>query len=299
MGAVSRAVLTSRVVQTARGPIEVADAGTPSGPVLLVLHGMPGDYRQGRSVVDDVGDTARVLLVSRPGYGRSPLSSGRSPSAMADLYAALLDALGVDRAVVLGISGGGPSAYSFAVQHPSRCAGLLQCCAVAAHVIEAPVVMRRMAAVPGLWSVLATVARGVARVRPPQVPSDDEATPAERALLDAPGVRDALAEFTRDTPTWLSGRGLRNDTRQLRAVTAPQPWPAGAVVPTVVLHGSADELVTLANAEAYVALVPGAQLEVLDGIGHAVPLFARAHLAERLRELLASSAPVPPTPGRA
>jgi len=259
--------------------------------VLLVVHGMPGDHRQGITLLEDLGDVARVLLVSRPGYGRTPLSSGRSPQQQADLWAALLDALGIEQAVVAGISGGGPSSYAFAAQHPSRCRGLVLVCAVAAHVLPVPVGMRRLAAVPGLWPLLATLTRLVARVREPVVGTDF--TPAELLVLEE--NRPALERFTRDSPTWLSGTGLRNDVRQLHAATTAQH---GVTAPTLVLHGSADEVVPLASAEAYAELVPGATLEVLDGLGHAVPLFARSLLAQRIRDLL-SSAPDRPTPGTA
>jgi hypothetical protein len=47
-------------------------------------------------------------------------------------------------------------------------------------------------------------------------------------------------------------------------------------------------VVPLANAEAYAALT-GAQVEVLDDLGHVLPLFARQRLTERLTALLATS----------
>ena len=119
---------------------------------------------------------------------------------------------------------------------------------------------------------------------PPAPPTD--LTPAERAALESPGVREALEEFTRDTPTWLSGVGLRNDTQQLQRAQL-RLWPDGAVVPTLVLHGDADEVVPIASAEEYARLVPGATLEVLEGYGHAVPLFARSLVVDRLRTMLA------------
>ena len=279
------------VVSTSAGRVEVHDSGGP-GPVLLVLHGIPGDYRQGVTVLEDLGPTARVLLVSRPGYGRTPLSSGRTAEQQADLCAALLDALGIETAVVLGISGGGPAAYAFANRHPDRCTGLLLCCAVAAHVLEVPVGMRRLAAVPGAWRLLAWVGRVAARRRPPAVP--DDLTASERAQLSDPAVSAALDRFLRDTPTWTRGVGLRNDCRQLVAAVE-QPW-CGQPVPTVVLHGEADEVVPVANAREHARLVPGASLEVLPDLGHALPLFARSLLTERLRGLLSSS-PARPTPG--
>jgi hypothetical protein len=60
-------MLTARKVATTKGLIEVAETG--KGPAVLVVHGMPGDWRQARTVAEDVGDHARVLLASRPGYG--------------------------------------------------------------------------------------------------------------------------------------------------------------------------------------------------------------------------------------
>src|SRR5690606_1735279 len=62
---------------------------------------------------------------SRPGYLDTPLSSGASFQAQADLYAALLDELGVEKTVVLGASGGGHAALQFAIRHPDRTLGLL------------------------------------------------------------------------------------------------------------------------------------------------------------------------------
>ncbi len=59
--------------------------------------------------------------MSRPGYLGTPLASGRSPADQARLYAALLGALGVRRAAVLAVSGGGPSALEFARLFPERC----------------------------------------------------------------------------------------------------------------------------------------------------------------------------------
>jgi len=279
------------VLRTARGPVQVLDGGRPDGPVVLVVHGMPGDYRQGVTLLEDLGDVARVLLVSRPGYGKTPLSSGRSPQQQGDLWAALLDELGIEQALVVGVSGGGPSSYAFAAQHPTRCSGLVLLCAVAAHVFPVPVVMRRLAVVPGLWPLLATLARGRARIKPPVVGTDF--TTAELLVIEE--CRPALERFTRDTPTWLSGTGLRNDVRQLHAATTAL---TGVTAPTLVLHGSADELVPMASAEAYAELVPGAVLEVLDGLGHAIPLFARSLVAQRVRAML-SSAPDRSTPGTA
>lgn len=284
------AALTPRVVGTARGPVEVATWG--EGPALLVSHGIAGDWRQARTVAEDLADRARVLLVTRPGYGRTPLASGRSFVDQAALYAALLDALELDRAVVLGISGGGPSAYAFAAGHPGRCAGLVLCCAVRASGEEVPAVMapmRRLAAVPGVWSALATLARAVSAVQRGlghrAAPDLAACTPVEQQLLARPEVLAALQRFEADREVMLRGTGLRNDTKQFDI--PPPTWPVGVEIPTRVLHGDLDDVVPVSHAHQYAAEIPGARLAVLPGLGHVVPLFARAEMNAALTELLA------------
>ena len=54
----------------------------------------------------------------------TPLQSGRTPQDQADLYAAILDTLDIERAVVLGFSSGGPSAVHFAARYPDRTTSL-------------------------------------------------------------------------------------------------------------------------------------------------------------------------------
>ena len=277
--------LTARRMLTVRGPIELAEAG--QGPAVLVVHGMPGDWRQARTVAEDLSERARVLLVSRPGYGRTPLRTGRTPQEQASGYVALLDALDIERAVVLGISGGGPSSFAFASLFPDRCQGLLLSCAVTPHLMTPPAVMLRLAAVPGAWRAAAGLTRLIARYGDPKPPDLSPLTATERVLAADPLVLADLVRFEAERPLTMRGQGLRNDTRQL-AARREIPWGAAQLVPTVVLHGDADEVVPLVHAEAYAAAVPGARLEVLAGYGHAVPLFARARVAQLLGELLDS-----------
>jgi pimeloyl-ACP methyl ester carboxylesterase len=63
--------------------------------------------------------------MSRFGYLRTPLPADASAAAQADAHACLLDALNIRRAVVFGVSAGGPSAMQFALRHPERTAALV------------------------------------------------------------------------------------------------------------------------------------------------------------------------------
>ncbi|HEX2336494.1 MAG TPA: alpha/beta fold hydrolase, partial [Hyphomicrobiaceae bacterium] len=66
----------------------------------------------------------RVVAMSRFGYLRTAMPVDASPAAQAEAHLALMDALEIDRAVVLGVSAGAPSAMQLALRHPDRCQAL-------------------------------------------------------------------------------------------------------------------------------------------------------------------------------
>jgi pimeloyl-ACP methyl ester carboxylesterase len=114
-------------VETAMGPVTAATWGEGEIPVLSV-HGIMGGYDQGIMLAQGWLDPAhfRVIAPSRFGYPGTPMPEGEGlPDAQADAFAALLDALDVDRVGVVATSAGGTSALQFALRHPDRCAGLV------------------------------------------------------------------------------------------------------------------------------------------------------------------------------
>jgi pimeloyl-ACP methyl ester carboxylesterase len=114
----------SQLVTTDAGVVELARRG--SGYPVLVLHGAPGGYDQGLLVGESIfGDGFEVIAPSRPGYLRTPLADNRTPSEQAALFAALLDELDVEQALVVGISAGGPHALHLAAEYPDRVSGVI------------------------------------------------------------------------------------------------------------------------------------------------------------------------------
>lgn len=120
--------ITPRVDDRVRLPdgrtLAYAEWGDPAGSPVALMHPTPGcrlycpdNYPIERSSAD-VG--ARVITVDRPGFGRSDVHPGRTLAAWASDLAVLLDELGLDRVGVVGISGGGPHAISFAHAFPER-----------------------------------------------------------------------------------------------------------------------------------------------------------------------------------
>jgi pimeloyl-ACP methyl ester carboxylesterase len=113
----------SELVETDRGVVEVARRG--SGYPVLVLHGAPGGYDQGLLLDGVYGDDVEVIAPSRPGFLRTPLDNHRSFEDQAAILVALLDAIDVERPIVVGISCGGPVALQLAADYPERVAGLV------------------------------------------------------------------------------------------------------------------------------------------------------------------------------
>jgi pimeloyl-ACP methyl ester carboxylesterase len=113
-----------RVIASAYGPIEFATSG--DGPPVLVIHGAGGGFDQGLDLGRAfLGSGHRLIAPSRFGYLGTPLPEDASPQAQADAHLRVLDELGVDRVVVLGVSAGGPSAMQFCLRHPERCSRLV------------------------------------------------------------------------------------------------------------------------------------------------------------------------------
>jgi pimeloyl-ACP methyl ester carboxylesterase len=114
---------TAEFIQASDGrALAYAQIGDPEGAPVFVLHGTPGSRLNGRhpdpSRVAEAG--LWVITYDRPGNGRSTRHPGRDVvDCVADI-AAIADALGIERFVVTGGSGGGPHALAAAARLPDR-----------------------------------------------------------------------------------------------------------------------------------------------------------------------------------
>jgi len=122
-----------QIIETTLGKVEF-DLTEGEGPVVLASHGGIGGVDQARLLFGWLDPAQyRLLSVSRPGYLGTPLSSGRTFEEQADLFAALLDTLGIERAAIVTLSAGGPPGYQFAMRHPNRIWALVAIDSVSGH----------------------------------------------------------------------------------------------------------------------------------------------------------------------
>ena len=265
--------------------IEYEETGAPDAPVILLIMGLGmqlvawpetlcnGLAARGFRVVRfdnrDVGLSTRMpsagALVTTAMLARAALGLPvRPPYTLDDMARdaiGLLDAIGVDRAHVVGASMGGMIAQILAIEHPERVKSLTSIMSTTGD-----------RALPGPKG---KVLRALVRPRP-----RDKATAVRRyvemfRLIGGSGYSPPEAEIRARAEGAIS-RSFRPDgfARQLIAIqTAPSRVLKLRRVraPTLVLHGSDDPLVPLAGGEDTAANIPGARLRVVPGMGHFLP----------------------------
>lgn len=250
-----------------------------AGPAVLALHGGMGGVDQSLILARALfGDAPphRIIAVSRPGYLGSPLGAAVTPEAQADLYAGLLDELGVTRCLVVAVSAGGPSAIQFALRHPQRCAGLVLVSAATGR-LETPrrmksrmPVMKLVARLPWLVAMM----RRKAERDPDKTASRSIPDPViRRATLEHPEAGPLLRALQASIFHRLDQRlpGTLNDMARLE-VTA-KPDFAALRPPALAIHAMDDRVVPFEHGRS-VEEAPNGRLLALDSGDH-VALFTR------------------------
>ena len=204
---------------------------TGEGQPLLLVMGLGGNLEMWGPLEQELVPLGfQTIAFDAPGTGGSdPPGALRRMAGLADLTAALLDELGLDRVDVLGVSFGGALAQELAHRHPARVGRL----------------------------VLAATTCGLG-----SWPGDPWAT----ALLLSPVGYFARARSSRlQRPPTLAG--YWSQIWAATGWTS-RPWLDRLHQPTLVLAGDADALVPLANGRQLAAAIPDARLEVIEGGDH-------------------------------
>ncbi|MDR7276014.1 alpha/beta hydrolase [Catenuloplanes atrovinosus] len=256
---------------------------------MLVFHG--GHARAGLAMGEDVyaGAGYSILAPSRPGYGRTPVSTGRSVGAYTDVVRDLCARLDITRvAAVVGVSGGGPVAATMAARHPDLVARLILVSAVGflpypdlgtrlgAHVAFAFPVERLT------WAAVHTLARLAPDTCLRLMLGRLSTRPAGQVLaaLDASARAELLDLFAR----MRSSRGFVNDLRPVPDITDR------IVQPTLVIATPTDGGVPYIHARALAASIQRAVLVPSMADSHFVWLGADwPDITHRIRAFLATN----------
>lgn len=254
--------------------------------VVVVLHG--GHVRAGLALGEEVFAAAgcTILVPSRPGYGRTPLSTGTTAEGFTDVVRELCARLGIARvAAVVGISGGGPTASTMAARHADLVERLILVSAVGW--LPFPDRPTRLGAHLGFaamtehltWAGVHMLARVAPDACLRMMLRSLSTRPAGEVLaaLRAEDRAMLLALFARMRST----RGFLNDLRPTPDVTARIDQP------TLVIATRTDGGVPFAHAQSLASTIRHAELVESRAPSHFVWLGADwPAIAERIRAFL-------------
>jgi pimeloyl-ACP methyl ester carboxylesterase len=241
-------------------PALVADV-EGHGPAVVLLHGQPGRAGNWHRVTALLNGRYTTIAPDRLGYGRTGGPSGDFV-ANAAATVALLDSLGVERAVVVGHSWAGAVALQLAVSAAERISGLV----LVASVAPGDPIGRldRMLATRPLGEVAARATLGIAG-RALAVPSLRRAV--SRALPSGP------AELVADArPSRNSWRSFAAEQRvYVEHIDDLADDLAGITAPTRVVVGTSDRVVHPEAGALLAGRIPGAVLLTVPRAGHLLP----------------------------
>ncbi len=243
---------TSTVRLTDGTRLPYVESGSRSGVPVVLLHAVGESWRSWSRLLGCLPADLRALAMTQRGHGDAdkPAQGYRLGEAAADVVG-VLDAVGIDRAVIAGTSSGGLVAQQVAADRPDRVTALLLVGSPhSLRGVPAPAWVRGADAltdpVPRSFARASVESFAVGRILPPDFV---EQMVEDAARLPAGVWRAVVTELLEAEPPSETGR---------------------VAVPTVVLWGDRDEVLPRADQERMVASIPGAELRVYEGTGHLV-----------------------------
>lgn len=228
-------------------------SGASQHPTLLLVHGFPHDRTLWVPQMHALSAAYQCVAVDLRGFGESSSAPPYSMDQYADDLAALLDAIGVRRAVFAGISMGGYVAFAMWRRHAERVNGF---------------VFVDTRAEADSDTVRARRREWIARVQAHGV-SDVSDTLVADQLGTTTRARHPELEAT-----VLAMARRMSDDGAIGALTAAMARPDSSdtlgtiTVPTMFVVGDEDTIAPRAESEKMQARVPGSRLEVIRGAGH-------------------------------
>lgn len=275
--------------------LDIQVNGADSGPVLVFHHGTPGSLLPRKVMVEQATERGlRLVTYSRAGYGDSDRRAGRTVADIATDVTAILDHLGVEKAMTAGWSGGGPHALATGALLPNRITGVLSIAGVAPYGAEGLDFLGGMG--EGNIEEFGAALKGETELRPLLDGMRDELkTATPEAILGE--LSTLLPDIDRKQITDESGEEMAANFREALkntvdgwldddlAFTVPWGFDLATIeVPAFVWQGSADLMVPFAHGQWLAANVPGATAHLLDGEGHlSVGVGAMPQMLDELR----------------
>lgn len=245
--------------------VHYRDQGNPSGPVLVLVHGISANVDTWEPWVKRLSATYRIITLDLPGHSLTETPAGFKvgPDTFIDTVQGVADHLKLGKFVIAGNSMGGGVAWQYALAHPERLDGLVLVDAAGwsrpKDKNDGPLIFKIMANPAGRALIKNLDARNLTKAG------------LQDAYLDKTLVTDALVDRYVDLARAPGHRdillGLQSSFRE----PATAARLAAIKVPTLVMHGRQDKLIPFENGEAFAGAIPDATLIAYYGVGH-VPM---------------------------
>lgn len=228
-----------------------------SGEPLLLIQGLSGNHLHwGEPFLSLITPQLEAIAYDHRGIGRSgPALAGYSIADLADDAIGLLDELELESVHVMGISMGGMVGQELALRAPHRIRTLTLGCTYAGgpgSQTTDPAIVQHLTGLFMAGRVGEAMREGFRYNVSPQFGSDpDNLDTFKRIAGELPASLEVLM-------AQLQAVGGHDTSQRLNEIS----------VPTLVVHGSLDRILPVANAHAIAERVPGARLEILDDVGH-------------------------------
>lgn len=230
--------------------LDCFERGDPSGLPVVLLHGYTDSRQSYQPLLATLPPDLRLIAVSHRGHGESDKPASRYDTAeLAADVAHFMDALGIDRAVIVGHSMSSKVAQRFAAQHPERTRALI--------LMGAFTTLKGHAAIEALREGVATLGDPIDPMFAREFQRSTLARPVPSWFFET-----VVAESLR-VPAHVWRRAL--DAQIAEDCTA---YHAAITAPTLVLWGDKDGIGSHAQQTLIADSIRDARLTVYGGIGH-------------------------------
>jgi pimeloyl-ACP methyl ester carboxylesterase len=240
-----------------------------NGEAVTFLHGFALDGRMWDAQMAALAGAHRALAIDLPGFGRSRYVEGHTP--MAGEILGVLDARGITRTHLVGLSLGAAVAADFALMHGDRVRSL---------VLADALLLGYPAPIP-TWERNVELAKA----------GDVKGALAHwltDPVFDVARARPALWARIQEMSATYDGGHWRGTARLRWATTKPRERLAGLRVPTLVIAGEHDTPGFQAMAREYASAIPEAKAVTIPGAGHVSNMEEPAAFTRALREFFAA-----------
>lgn len=262
------------------GPTQPGTAQGHDGLPIILLHGIFAEKDHWADFARPITATRRVIAPDLPGFGESTRDEAQpyDYAAHTRRLRELMDAWGIAKAHLAGNSMGGTIAALLALEHPDRVASVAF--VGAPHGLRSPQPSRMDRLIDAGQRPL--VAHDAAAFKAMMALVFEKRPFLPYPILHA-SEQDALRNAASNTRLW--------DAQLKDRYLLEQRLTTGLAQPTLVLWGERDRVFDISGSEALRALLPGARIERLPGIGHLPMMEAPGDTARRYAEFLTRQAP--------